>query len=237
MGFPRLAIVGTGRMGRAVIERANAAGWEPVATIASSGNRAGAGITRESLNGAEVAIEFTAPGAASANVRALLGAGCAVVCGTTGWPAELEALSREVRASGGALLHSPNFSLGAAVLALVAERAADLLGSHGEFQAHIVETHHAAKVDAPSGTAAMLGRVMEPALGRTIPVTSIRVGAVPGTHTVIFDAPFEQLRLEHDVRDRRVFADGALAAARWITGRTGVFGMRDLLSTKEENER
>jgi 4-hydroxy-tetrahydrodipicolinate reductase len=67
-----------------------------------------------------------------------------------------------------------------------------------------------------------------------VPISSIRVGAVPGTHTVILDAPFEQIRLEHEVRDRRVFADGALAAARWIAGRSGVFGMRDFLSTEGE---
>ena len=234
--FPRLAIVGMGRMGKAVAERATVEGWDPIAVIPSSGNHGGRGITRESLNGAEVAIEFTVPGAAAANVRAILDAGCAVVSGTTGWGTELEAVAHDVRARGGALLHSPNFSLGAAVLALVAERAAELLASRGDFHSHIVETHHAAKVDAPSGTAAMLAGTMEHALGHNIPITSIRVGAVPGTHSVIFDAPFEQLRLEHDVRDRRVFADGALAAARWIVGRSGMFGMRDLLLTKEEDE-
>jgi 4-hydroxy-tetrahydrodipicolinate reductase len=236
MAFPRLAIVGMGRMGTAVAERARAQGWEPIAMVSSSGSRTGSGISQQSLNEAEVAIEFSVPGAAAANVRALLDAGCAVVSGTTGWGPELEALARELRASGGALLHSPNFSLGAAVLALVAERASALLGSRGEFQPHIVETHHAAKLDAPSGTAAMLGRAMGPAFGAAIPITSIRLGAVPGTHSVIFDAPFEQLRFEHDVRDRRVFADGALAAARWIVGRSGVFGMRDLLLMEKEDE-
>src|SRR5687768_15563329 len=161
MEFPRLAIVGTGRMGSAVRERAASMSWEPVAIIGSASGGDGRGITRESLNGAEVAIEFTTPSAAPAAVRALLAAGCAVVSGTTGWTAELEFIMRDVRSNGGTLLHSPNFSLGAAVLALVAERAATLLSGHAQFQAHIVETHHAAKIDAPSGTAAMLARVME----------------------------------------------------------------------------
>ena len=232
MRTPGLAIIGLGRMGVAVAERARAAGWEPVAMIGSSGNGGGSGISRATLNGAGVAIEFTTPDAAPSNVRALLAAGCAVVSGTTGWATDLEVLAREVRTKGGALLHSPNFSVGAAVLSLVSERAAEVLATHSAFQPHIVETHHDAKVDAPSGTALMLASVMKPRLGRSIPITSIRVGAVPGTHSVILDAPFEQLRLEHDVRDRRVFADGALAAARWIVGRSGVFGMRDFLSTE-----
>ena len=233
MALPKLAIVGMGRMGRAVADQAHAAGWEPVALITSSGSQGGTGISRETLGGAEVAVEFTVPDAAPANVRAILAAGCAVVSGTTGWDADLEAVTRDVRASGGALFHSPNFSIGAAVLGLLARRASELLASWTEFQPHIVEVHHAAKVDAPSGTAAMLERSLASAFGRAVPITSVRVGAVPGTHTVILDAPFEQLRLEHDVRDRRVFAEGALAAARWIVGRSGVFGMKDLLAMKE----
>lgn len=234
MEMPPLAIVGTGRMGRSVAERASALGWAVVATIGSDGNRDGAGISAATLRGARVAIEFTTPAAAAANVRALLAAGCAVVSGTTGWGAELETVREQVRSKGGALLHAPNFSIGAAILSVLAERASVLAARHPEFRPHIVETHHAAKLDAPSGTAAMLAEAMRPALGAAIPITSIRVGAVPGTHTILLDAPYEQLRLEHDVRDRRVFADGALAAAAWIAGRTGVFTMRDVVMTGEE---
>ena len=232
----RLAIVGTGRMGRAVAERAPGLGFDPVAVIGPGQNAGGRGITREALSGADVAIEFTTPGAAAANVRALLAAGCAVVSGTTGWGDELEVISREVRSRGGALLHAPNFSIGATLLGMVAEYAAALVAKHPEFHPHIVETHHAAKLDAPSGTAAMLAKNMAGPVGRSVPVTSIRVGAVPGTHAVILDAPYEQIRLEHDVRDRRVFADGALAAARWIVGRSGVFSMKDVLSAEQGGE-
>lgn len=234
MEMPPLAIVGTGRMGRAVAERASALGWEVVATIGSDSNRDGRGISAASLRGARVAIEFTTPAAAAANVRALLAAGCAVVSGTTGWAVELDAVREHVRSSGGALLHAPNFSIGAALLAVLAEHAAMLAARHPEFRPHIVETHHSAKLDAPSGTAAMLAGTMQPALGATVPITSIRVGSVPGTHAILLDAPFEQLRLEHDVRDRRVFADGALAAAAWIAGRSGVFTMRDVVMQGEE---
>lgn len=234
MQTPPLAIVGTGRMGTAIAERARALGWEVVASIGSAGNRNGSGISTASLRGARVAIEFTTPASAAANVRALLSAGCAVVSGTTGWAEELAAVKEQVRVQGGSLLHAPNFSIGAAVLAVLAEHASALLAKHPEFRPHIVETHHSGKLDAPSGTAAMIAAMMKPPYRAEVPVTSIRVGSVPGTHSVLFDAPFEQLRLEHDVRDRRVFADGALAAAAFIAGREGVFGMRDVVRIEEE---
>ncbi|MGH7668156.1 MAG: dihydrodipicolinate reductase C-terminal domain-containing protein, partial [Gemmatimonadaceae bacterium] len=85
------------------------------------------------------------------------------------------------------------------------------------------------KKDAPSGTALALARVAGHALGRDVPITSVRTGAVPGVHELIFDAQFEQIRLVHATRDRRAFAEGALLAANWLTGRRGIFTMRDLL--------
>ena len=93
----------------------------------------------------------------------------------------------------------------------------------------MIETHHSAKKDAPSGTGASLEKLAAAELGKSVPITSVRVGSVPGTHELIFDGPFEQIRLVHEARDRRVFADGALLAARWIIGRKGVFTMEDVL--------
>jgi 4-hydroxy-tetrahydrodipicolinate reductase len=97
---------------------------------------------------------------------------------------------------------------------------------------HLVETHHNQKKDAPSGTAIAIARAAQATLGREIPTTSVRVGSVPGVHTLVFDGPFEQLRIEHDARDRRVFAEGALAAARWLAARRepGVYTMSDVLA-------
>jgi 4-hydroxy-tetrahydrodipicolinate reductase len=103
------------------------------------------------------------------------------------------------------------------------------------FEAHMVETHHSAKKDAPSGTAVALAAELRATLGRDVPVTSVRVGAVPGTHEIIFDAPFEQVRLEHVARDRRVFADGALRAAEWLIGRHGIFTLQDMLAPSTES--
>jgi 4-hydroxy-tetrahydrodipicolinate reductase len=228
---PRLAVIGDGKMGRTLVQLAPERGLMMCAVIGARHNRGGKGITAAALNGAQVAVEFTEPDAAPANVEAALRAGVPVVSGTTGWYRELPRLRDLATELDGALFTAPNFSIGVAVFARVAERAAALLAPLSAFDAQIVETHHRAKKDAPSGTAAMLRDVVQPALGRDVPVTSVRVGSVPGTHDLILDAPFEQIRLTHEARDRRVFADGALLAARWLIGKRGVFDMTDLLDS------
>ena len=121
------------------------------------------------------------------------------------------------------------------LFAEVARQAGALLAGGGAFDVHLTEVHHAAKRDAPSGTAVLLADAVSGAAGRAVPVTSVRVGSVPGTHTLTFDAPFEQITLEHLARDRRVFADGALLAARWLAARwtaggRGSFTMADVLT-------
>ena len=229
MSAPRVAIVGHGKMGRAVEQLAAEHGWTVSAVIDAAANHDGAGITQESLAGADVAVEFTTGAAAPANVRACMRAGCPVVTGTTGWDAERARVEEAVLAGGGAMLWSPNFSIGVNLFWQVAELAARLAGRIKSFDAHIVETHHAAKRDAPSGTALVLERLATAAFGSEIPVSSVRVGAVPGTHELLLDAAFEQIRVVHEARDRRVFAEGALAAARWLIGRHGVYTMRDFL--------
>ncbi|HEX6536249.1 MAG TPA: dihydrodipicolinate reductase C-terminal domain-containing protein [Gemmatimonadaceae bacterium] len=232
MSAPRVAVIGMGKMGRAVSQLATDRGWPVVATLDAEDARGGAGITRATLGDADVAIEFTTPAAAPANIRACARAGCPVVVGTTGWYDHRAAVEADVLAAGGTMLWSPNFSLGVNLFWQIAEMAARLAARVPGFDALIVETHHAAKRDAPSGTAIELARLGSAALGREIPVTSLRVGFVPGTHELLLDAPFEQIRLEHVARDRRVFAEGALIAARWLIGRRGIYTMRDLLLTE-----
>lgn len=231
----RLAIVGMGKMGRAIAELAPSRGWEVVATLdeADTAN----GITRAVLGDADVAVEFTTPAAAPANIRAIVAAGIPVVVGTTGWYDQRESIARDVDSQSGALLAAPNFSLGVNIFFAIAATAARLLANVPGFDAHIVETHHATKKDAPSGTAITLEQAAAAGWGggRAIPVTSVRTGSVPGTHTLIFDAPFEQIQLEHVARDRRVFAEGALVAAAWLIGRRGVYSMRDVVGTSTEN--
>jgi 4-hydroxy-tetrahydrodipicolinate reductase len=220
----KVALVGMGKMGRTLAQLAPERGMRIVAEIDHD-----TPVTRDALNGADVAIEFSVPSAAVANIRACIAAGCPVVVGTTGWYDKLSSLGDEVNAAGGAMLTAPNFSIGVALFDRIVAHAAQLFSSVGGFDAAMIETHHNAKKDAPSGTGVSLANTARQS-GLTVPITSVRVGSVPGTHELVFDAPFEQIRLVHEARDRRVFAEGALVAARWLVGRTGVYTMQDVLS-------
>jgi 4-hydroxy-tetrahydrodipicolinate reductase len=232
----RLAIVGDGKMGRAIAELARDRGYAVTAVLGETDNPEGTGITRERLGDTDVVIEFTEPSAAPANIVSALRAGYAVVTGTTGWSDQLARVTRVVDDANGALVHAPNFSVGVNVFLAIAAAAGRIMRRAPEFDPHIVETHHAAKKDAPSGTALALERSVSPGLGRSVPITSVRTGHVPGTHELSFDGAFEQIRLTHTARDRRVFADGALRAASWIRGRRGVFTMRDVLDLGTETD-
>lgn len=231
----KVALIGMGKMGHALAELAPVRGWTVVAQL-DEAEMGETGRVKERLAGAQVAIEFTAPGAAPANVRAVVAAGCPIVVGTTGWNAELAKTADWVRERGGAMLTSANFSLGVNIFEHIVATAGRLLHQAPGFDAALVETHHTAKKDAPSGTALMLEMAVRRGWGREVPVTSIRTGSVPGTHEIIFDAPFEQIRLSHVARDRRVFAEGALIAAAWLIGRQGVYTMADVLGLSKEDK-
>ena len=224
----RLAIIGYGKMGHAIEQLAPERGFDVVARIDPHGGDSNV-VDRTSLKGADVAVEFTTPGAAAANIRSAIEAGCAIVVGTTGWYDARPEIEQLVKARNGALLVAPNFSVGVAAFTEIVKAAANVFRSTPGFDVHMVETHHAAKKDAPSGTATNLARLGGAELGREIPITSVRTGSVPGTHELIFDGAFESIRLEHVARDRRVFADGALLAAKWLVGKKGVFTMSDVL--------
>jgi 4-hydroxy-tetrahydrodipicolinate reductase len=197
--------------------------------IGMRGNENGKGITTGSLNGAQVAIEFTEPAAAVANISACLNAGCPVVVGTTGWHAALPEMAKLAESRGTGLLWSSNFSTGVNIFLEIARRAGELMKDSPAFDARIRETHHTRKKDAPSGTAIAIEKAAKETLGRDIPIESIREGDVVGTHELTFDGEFEQIALTHTARDRRVFAEGALRAAEWLIGRKGVFTMKDVL--------
>lgn len=229
----RVALIGMGRMGRALDALAPERGCTVVARLDAS--EMTNGITAADLHGAQVAIEFTTPDASVANAMALLQAGCPVVIGTTGWSAQLPEVEAAALRSQCAALWSPNFSIGVQLFLAIAEDAARRARQVSGFDAHVVETHHVAKLDAPSGTGIAIAERLREGLERDVPITSVRTGSVPGTHEIIFDAPFEQIRLVHEARDRRVFADGALTAARWLAAARapGVYTMRDVLATSQ----
>lgn len=224
-----VAIIGDGKMGQAIRQLALEKGWDVTAVIGERESAGGKGIDSASLGKPDVAVEFTQPDAAAGNISACLRAGIPVVAGTTGWYDALPEVTRLARETGTGLLWSPNFSLGVNVMIEMARYAGTLMRALEDFDAHIVETHHTRKKDAPSGTAIAIGKAASDSLERPIPTTSIRTGSVPGTHELIFDGAFEQLSLTHTARDRRVFADGALQAANWLVGKKGVFTMRDVL--------
>ena len=225
----RILLLGHGRMGRLVESLAPSYG----ATIAGvidehSGERA---IADGNYGAVDVAIDFTLAEAVVKNLPQLASRGINVVIGTTGWQPH-EASLRAIAAQAGiGVLAASNFSLGMNVFQLAVEEASRHFANHAEFGAWIHESHHVMKKDAPSGTAITIGKGMEQAgYARPIDVSSTRVGSVPGTHTVGFDGPSETIEFTHTVRDRAVFARGALTAAQWLAGKQGWFSIRDLLS-------
>ncbi|HEU4649126.1 MAG TPA: dihydrodipicolinate reductase C-terminal domain-containing protein [Gemmatimonadales bacterium] len=226
----RIALVGYGRMGHAVEAAALARGHTIHARIDPGLGKNSVALTPESLRGADVAIEFTAPDAAPGNLKRLIEAGVPVVTGTTGWRAELPAVSSLVAERGGALLHSANFSVGVHLFLRAARELAARFADHPDFDAFILEEHHGQKLDAPSGTALTLQQEVRSAdPSRRYPVTSIRAGAIPGIHTLTYDGPHDTVVLSHTARSRHGFATGAVLAAEWLPGRRGVFTFEDML--------
>ena len=226
----RIVIVGYGRMGKAVEALCGAYDCEVVERLDVHNNRAGAGIDAARLPPADVAVDFSTADALVANLPRLAALGMNAVIGTTGWNAHAERMQAVAADAGIGVVAAANFSLGVNAFQALVERAAQLLKPLDEFGAWIHETHHAAKVDAPSGTALALRDAMRRSgYEAAIDMASTRVGSAPGTHTVGFDGPFEALSLTHATRDRTTFAHGAIAAARWVHGRRGWFTMRDVL--------
>ncbi len=188
-------------------------------------------IANADYGAVDVAIDFTLADAVAKNLPQLAERKINVVIGTTGWQAQ-EAAMRAIAAEAGiGVLAASNFSLGMNVFQLAVEEASRHFAKHAEFGAWIHESHHAMKKDAPSGTAITIKNGMEHAgYLRPIDVSSTRAGSVPGTHTVGFDGPSETIELTHTVRDRAVFARGALTAAKWLVGKQGWFSIRDMLA-------
>lgn len=230
----KLALIGHGRMGQAIARLAQERGHTVVTTIQGREMPGHASITLDRLAGADIVVEFTRPDAARDNLLALARLGTRVVCGTTGWSEALPEVSAAFMAGGGALLHSANFSPGAQLFLRAAADLARHLAGRPEFAAYVTDMHHAAKRDAPSGTARLLrDRLHQGDAVREFPISSIRAGFVTGTHAVVYDSEFETIQLTHETRSRDAFAAGALAAAEWLQGRRGVFTLGQMLFEEE----
>src|SRR5215210_7360112 len=194
----RIAIVGNGRMGKALAELAVNQGHTVHTVIRSDENAGGRALQRRRLAGSDVALEFTRPDAAVHNLEKLLELGIPTVTGTTGWYDALPQVTAWAQAHSGGLLYSANFSVGVHLFLRTARELARLLGNRAEFTGSITEEHHAAKRDAPSGTALLLQRQLGAAdPDRSFPITSVRQGSVAGTHTLSYDAPHETILLSH----------------------------------------
>jgi 4-hydroxy-tetrahydrodipicolinate reductase len=215
-------------MGRLVDRFAPDHGFDVVGRLDDTNNIGGVGIP--SAPDADVAVEFSIPSAVAENLPKLAARGINVVIGTTGWH-EQEAWMRRIAADTGiGVVAASNFSLGVALFQSLAEQAAKAFAPYPQYGAWIHEIHHAAKKDAPSGTAITLQQGMKAAgYPHPIDMASSRAGSVPGTHTIGFDGPFETITMTHTNRDRAAFAQGALQAAQWVHGKSGWFTIRDVL--------
>jgi 4-hydroxy-tetrahydrodipicolinate reductase len=223
----KIALLGYGKMGKLVEEVAREQGLEIGPKVDIDGNADGRGITRDSMSGVDVAIEFSQPDAVLANIRAAAESGVHIVVGTTGWSGHLESVKKIVSGSGIGLVYGSNFSLGMNLFFEIAAHAARIVGTIPQYEAYLHEEHHSAKKDAPSGTALSLLDAIRPHIGNPNPsVSCVRAGRIPGTHVVGFDSEADSILLEHRARNRRGFAEGAVLAARWIAGRKGTYDFR-----------
>jgi 4-hydroxy-tetrahydrodipicolinate reductase len=226
-----LAIVGYGKMGRLIEACAPDYGFEVRAKFHSRNNARGAGLTREGLQGVDVALEFSLPNAAAANIAALAASGVNTVAGTTGWLEQFTSARDAVRQHGTGLVWAANFSIGVNLFLQTVAQAASLFAKRTEYEAWGWEIHHSAKKDAPSGTLAKLAEAMRAnGYDRPISLSANRAGAQPGTHEIGFDSPGDTITLRHTARSREGFARGALCAARWVIGKKGVFEFREVLA-------
>jgi 4-hydroxy-tetrahydrodipicolinate reductase len=226
----KVVLVGHGKMGRLVETLAPEFGFDVAGVIDPQSPRHGGGPDAKAWDGIEVAIDFSAPDVVGENAPVLARRGINLVIGTTGWKKDEATVREAVNASGVGAVVAPNFSTGVVLFEAIVARAAALFAPQKDFSAFVHEAHHAAKKDAPSGTALLLKQAMERAgFARPIDVSSTRAGFIPGTHSIGFDGPAETVTLTHTARDRSGFARGALTAARWVVGKRGWFTMRDVL--------
>ena len=225
----RVLVLGHGKTGKLVAEVAAEHG-HGVHVLDAKENREAAALTPPFVAGFDVVIDFTTPEAAVQNMRACLATGAKMVIGTTGWYeklADMRALAERKQAS---LLYGTNFSVGVQVmLRLAGEMGAALKDAGYTFK--IEETHHASKLDSPSGTAISLGQAVERGVGvGSVPIQASREGDETGLHVLIATSAADRLTLRHESFSRRSFAEGAVRAAEWLSTRTGCFDFRDVIN-------
>ena len=217
-------VLGKGKTGALVAEVARERGHGVRVFDLKENPHAGA-LTAPNLAGVDVVIDFTNPESAVENMRAVLALGSRIVVGTTGWYVQLAEMKAIAHRRGGGLLYGTNFSIGVQKLFRLTAELAKLDG----YEFAVSETHHASKLDAPSGTALTLKEIIhsfKPAI--EIPVTSHRTGDANGEHVVTAKSEHDVLELRHDASSRRGFAIGAVRGAEWIAGKSGAWEFREI---------
>lgn len=228
-----IALVGYGKMGQIVEQVALRQDHRITARFDINNNPDSQGLTAETLQGAEVAIEFSTPESVVRNIEQLLELSIPVVVGTTGWYDRMDEVREMVARTDGALVYGPNFSPGVNLFFQIVEYAAARLSPFMEFDPYLIELHHRLKLDAPSGTALKIEETLHQSYGRRTPhAVSIRAGHIPGTHEVGFDSPAETIQIIHTARNRESFASGAIVAAELIRGNKGIHLFSDLLFSR-----
>ncbi len=241
----KIALIGYGKMGKEIekVILDQQAGDEIVLKITGSNL---SDLTKANLQKADVAIEFTQPDAAVDNINLCLQAGVPVVVGTTAWLNRLLEVEAACAENNGTVFHSPNYSIGVNIFWEVNRRMAQLMNSQPQYAVSMEEIHHTEKKDAPSGTAVKTAEVMleelkgktgwvlqqggEAVAGNVLPIIAKREPHVPGTHIVTYTSSVDFLEFKHEAKSRRGFAEGAVMAARYIIGKKGIYGMKDLLA-------
>ncbi len=226
----RLALIGYGAMGKLIEQLARDDNHEIAVIIHEADADLSAKELSEKLKNADAAIDFSSAAAVSRNVEACVLAGVPIVEGTTGWNGELENIKGFVEQNNGALVYGANFSVGVNLFYRITDFAAELFAKFDDYETFIEEQHHSRKKDAPSGTALKLRSIIAAHVKKEFSIAATRAGQIPGTHRVGFDSAADQILLEHQARSRDGFAAGALVAAKWIAGKTGVYEFTDAMS-------
>ena len=219
-----IAILGNGRMGKRISELATEKGHTIVAT--SSSEKPAKTLD---LSSTDVAIDFSTPSTAFANISHAINSGIPVVSGTTGWLENLKEIENLCQTKKGAFLYASNFSLGVNLFFELNKKLAHLMKNH-DYESKIHEVHHTQKLDSPSGTAITLAEQMQEITNTKSAITADRIDDVPGTHEITYSSEVDKIEIKHTAKTRDGFAMGAIIAADWIIGKKGVFSMKDVLA-------
>jgi 4-hydroxy-tetrahydrodipicolinate reductase len=224
-----ILLLGRGKTGSLVAEVARRRG-HAVQVLGAAENDACAALTAEKLRAVDAVIDFTAPSCVTGHIEACVAAGKNMVVGTTGWHGEVDRVRTLVEGHGTGFIYAANFSVGVNLFLDVARAAAAAL--RHDYSGQIFERHHAHKKDAPSGTAIAIQRVIRDASheskSKDLEITSFREGEVVGMHEVVLESTADRIYLCHDAKSRQGFADGAVRAAEWLTGKKGFYDFKDV---------